>query len=345
MSTATVPASRWLAASLVLAAAITLGVSYTLPTVSFRTVASTVPEVYSIWGGIVSLWHDGNIVLAPIVFLFSMVLPVVKLALLAGVLASWRGGPPRGRAREVVERLRLLGKWSMLDVLIIALFVGSIRIGLATASSLPGIHVFAAAIALSMLAAAVLSRELERSARLHAAAPRAPARDARPARGPCRRWAQRLASTGAAASLALALAEPLLVVSQAVFFWNEVALVATARALTTEGERALGGLLLAAVVALPALRAGASLCAAWAPSSEGGAARHARLLAARLDEWAMLEVLALALAIVHVKLEQLATTSLSLGFWAVHLAGALGLLDAWLLRRGARLGADSGASA
>ena len=61
----------------------------------------------------------------------------------------------------------------------------------------------------------------------------------------------------------------------------------------------------------------------------GRVVRVARLL----DEWAMLDVLALALAIVHVKLEELATTHLLPGFWAVYAAGALTMLDAWLVRR------------
>ncbi len=313
-----------LPALIVASAALTLGLSYTLPTVTFRTITSKVPEVYSIWGGIVSLWRDGNVVLAPVVFLFSIVFPVAKLVLLGWVIATSRRGVARGRW-ELVEWLRWLGKWSMLDVLIIALFVGSIRIGLATASSLVGIHVFSAAIVLSMLASVALALRLR------------PASDSGSARRPVATvesptpaglWVGRLVSLACCVSVFAALSQPLLVVSKALFFTNEVALGPMARAMLSSGERGLGFVLLACVVALPTLRALVGLSIWWSPSRSPRAKRLARVL----DEWAMLDVLALALAIVHVKLEELATTRLLPGFWAVYVAGALTVLDAWLVR-------------
>jgi len=327
-------------ALLVGAATLALGLSYTLPTVTFRTITSKTPEVYSIWGGIVSLWRDGNVVLAPIVLLFSIVFPVAKLAALGWVLgsaarAARSGGPGAQRdLRPLVEWLRMLGKWSMLDVLIIALFVGSIRIGLATASSLVGIHVFCAAIVLSMLASATLARSLTAAGRPKEGA------DVVARRGPVGRWPQvqprpgalswagRLVSLACVASIAVAFMQPLLLVSK-LFFTNEVALCSTARSMLSSGERGLGAMLLVCAVALPALRALASCWLWWRPA---GSTRLPGL-ARTLDEWAMLDVLALALAIVHVKLEELASTRLQPGFWAVYVAGALTVLDTWLQRR------------
>jgi len=341
-----------LPALILASAALMLGLSYTLPTVTFRTITSKVPEVYSIWGGIVSLWRDGNVVLAPVVFLFSIVFPVAKLVLLGWVIATSRHGGTRGRC-ELVEWLRWLGKWSMLDVLIIALFVGSIRIGLATASSLVGIHVFSAAIVLSMLASVALARRigssppdrrrgasgagsttgdhpacnLQNLTRSRSGSARRPVpTDESPT--PARLWVGRLVSLACCASVFAALSQPLLVVSKALFFSNEVTLWPMARTMVSSGERGLGFILLAGVVALPALRALVGLSVWWLPSRSPRASRLARVL----DEWAMLDVLALALAIVHVKLEELATTRLLPGFWAVYVAGALTVLDAWLVR-------------
>jgi paraquat-inducible protein A len=329
--------SALLVGLLVGSAALVLGLSYTLPTVTFRTITAKEPEVYSIWGGIVSLWRDGNVVLAPIVFLFSIVFPIAKLVLLGWTLfvsrrAARLGAPPLDAGLlRFVEWLRHVGKWSMLDVLIIALFVGSIRIGLATASSLAGIHVFTAAIVLSMLASAALARRLQ-----PAAGARVP--EVTVASGA---WlgVGRLVSLACCFSLAVALAQPLLVVSKALFFSNEVALWSTARAMVSSGERALGSCLLLCVVALPVLRALVGLCLWWLPT---GSPRLLRLARA-LDDWAMLDVLALALAIVHVKLAELATTRLLPGFWAVYVAGVLTVLDAWLVRRRDSM-ADRGAA-
>lgn len=320
MSAGRQPTRYGLPGLLIGAAALALGLSYTLPTVTFRTITSKEPEVYSIWGGIVSLWHDGNVVLAPIVFLFSIVFPIAKLVLLGWVLATARHPAPRG-PRELVERLRWLGKWSMLDVLIIALFIGSIRIGLATASSLAGIHVFSAAIVLSMLASATLARRLwPRSASAEAPVPPT---------APARLWVGRLVSLACCASIFAALTQPLLVVSKAFFFSNEVALWPMARAMVSSAERGLGIVLVACVVVLPPLRASVGAWLWWRPAC----APRVRQVARALDEWAMLDVLALALAIVHVKLDELATTRLLPGFWAVYVAGGLTALDAWFLRR------------
>lgn len=309
-------------AALTAAGAVTLGVSYTLPTVTFRTLTSKAPEVYSIWGGIVSLWRDGNVVLAPVVFLFSIAFPVVKLCLLAWVLAT--GTRRRSDPRRLLAALRTLGKWSMLDVWIVGLFVGAIRIGLATASSLPGIHTFAAAIVLSMLAAI----SLERAWRGPEAAPE-------PRPGPRPPWERALA-LAAAGALALALAYPLLVVSKGFLFRNEVALWSTARRMAASDERLLGYGILALVALVPIARAAASVAEAFTRDGRG----RWRRAAVGLFEWGMVDVLALALLIVHVKLDELATTDLAPGYGWTLAAALATVLDAARVarRRSARPG-------
>jgi len=324
------------AAALTTLGAALLLYSYTLPTVTFRTLGAAEPEVYSIWGGIVSLWHDGNVLLAPIVFLFSIVFPVAKLLALGAILVS---GRPLVRT---VTWLRLLGKWSMLDVWIVGLFVGSIRIGIATASSRPGILVFALAIVVSVFAATASERVvLARSARStrraaedeREASPAARSAAAVPDTAAQRRrrmWG-RLTSACAAASLGGAVFLPLFIVTKGFFFSNEVALWATATGLARADERALGFGLLALVAVVPAARTLVSGLYWWRPQAQLALARAA----ARLDEWALIEVFALAVAIVHVKLAELATAHLRLGFWCVYAAALFALVDAWLVRRAA----------
>ena len=151
------PPPRTAAAAAVLLSAVTLGVSYDLPTVSFKAMGSP-EETYSIWGGIVSLWEDGNWILAPVVFVFSMIFPVAKLCALGLLLTGRVHERRRGRW---LEWLHLLGKWSMLDVFIVGVFVAAVQLDLtvkgepsgfhlAKASSRVGIHVFALAIVMSM---------------------------------------------------------------------------------------------------------------------------------------------------------------------------------------------------
>lgn len=292
-----------------------LAVALYLPTVRFRTFGSE-PEVYSIYGGIRSLWNDGNPILSSIVFAFSVVFPAVKLILLAGVW--WRCGTG-AFDRVVVRRLELLGKWSMLDIWIIALFVGSIRIGIATAESLVGIQVFFAAILVSMLATARMTTEL----------------DARPPLAKTPRLSGaigRLVNLAAAVALAVALSSVLLTVKKAFIFSNDVGLWSTSVELFRGQERTLAVGLGLFVVTTSALR---TLVTGWLRWAQCPSPRVARL-ALLLDEWAMIDVFALALAIVWVKLDQLATTEVGVGFRATIVAALFAEVDAWLVRRDLR---------
>ncbi|WP_418316812.1 paraquat-inducible protein A [Piscinibacter sakaiensis] len=110
---------------------------------------------HTLIGGIVELWHAGAIGLAVLVFVASIVVPLVKIGALA-VLAwsvnhasQWRR-VERARLYRLIEAV---GHWSMLDVYVVVLLVGMVRFGnLASASSGPGLLAFAAVVVLTMLA-------------------------------------------------------------------------------------------------------------------------------------------------------------------------------------------------
>jgi uncharacterized paraquat-inducible protein A len=55
-----------------------------------------------------------------------------------------------------------------------------------------------------------------------------------------------------------------------------------------------------------------------------------------LEEWAMLDVLAFALVIVHTKLDQLTDTTRQAGFFCALAAAVLMEIDGWLIRRAVR---------
>ncbi|MGO9986088.1 MAG: paraquat-inducible protein A, partial [Rhodomicrobium sp.] len=58
------------------------------------------------------------------------------------------------------KRIEWLGKWSMLDVLVLALLVFYAKsTGLADAVALPGVYFFAASVILTMIAYALIDRE------------------------------------------------------------------------------------------------------------------------------------------------------------------------------------------
>ena len=314
--------SRRLAWTALLLSTALLLASYALPTVEFQRLLSE-PEVYSIWGGIEMLWLDGTEGLAAIVFLFSMVFPLAKLIALAWLLLRPRHAGLPARALGWIE---LLGKWSMLDVFIVGAFVGAIRLQLgpslqlARGTSHPGIALFGGAVLASMLCTWLVS----------CCFPAAHARHGDPrARLDPQRLPARLVSTAAAGCLAAALALPLFEVSKGIVFRNQVLLPATTWHMAGDHELLLALTLLLLVMGTSVTRSLLALRLRWLGGDTATLVRRAM----SIDEWAMLDVFALGLVVVWVKLDQLATTTVLVGFWCTLAAAALAQLDAWMLRR------------
>jgi paraquat-inducible protein A len=106
-------------------------------------------STYSVWTGIVSLWHDREYLLALLLFAFSLVFPIAKLLILTVVW--WRPLNPEDRTR-LLHRLEALGRWSMMDVFVVAILIVLVKLEpLAKVEPRPGVYVFAAAILASML--------------------------------------------------------------------------------------------------------------------------------------------------------------------------------------------------
>ncbi|HUG60677.1 MAG TPA: paraquat-inducible protein A [Methylomirabilota bacterium] len=143
--------ARIVAAVLVPVAALALGLGLTLPLVTLDRLYffTEHPSLIEIVAG---LWRDGSVALALVVSLVSIVFPVAKLLWLQLVAA---GITTRG-----LGHLHTLGRWSMMDVLVVALVVfGAKTSGLATAIAQPGLWFYAGA----TLAAAASSALLERA--------------------------------------------------------------------------------------------------------------------------------------------------------------------------------------
>ncbi len=111
---------------------------------------------YSVWAGVVELWKQNEITLAVVLFFFSIVFPILKLI---GLTFIWCVRLREERRARLLHWLGILGKWSMLDVFVVAILIVLVKLGpLARVEPRAGVYVFAAAIAASMLTTMYVER-------------------------------------------------------------------------------------------------------------------------------------------------------------------------------------------
>jgi paraquat-inducible protein A len=109
----------------------------------------------TVWDGCRSLFEHGEVLVAVVVFLASMVIPFLKLVGLFFLVTTAALGSPRLRpARTWIYRaIDVIGPWAMLDVFLLAVLVALVKLGeLATVLPGPGLLAFAAMVVLTILA-------------------------------------------------------------------------------------------------------------------------------------------------------------------------------------------------
>jgi paraquat-inducible protein A len=147
--------SRLVSVSLLLAAA-SLALGCLAPLMTFQKFFIFSDSV-SLVSGLGELWIKQYFLLFAIIFSFSIVLPMTKLLTLA-----WLWHAPFVSADQHDRRLHILeliGKWSMLDVFVVALLVVSLK--LATVARVEiryGLYAFVAAVLLTMLITAYVRK-------------------------------------------------------------------------------------------------------------------------------------------------------------------------------------------
>lgn len=110
----------------------------------------------TILSGVVYLWGAGSWPLAIVVFVASILVPLLKILSLIFLLLSvqWRSRWAPLQRTRLYRLLETIGPWSMLDIYVVALLVALVRLqGLATIHAGPGAVAFAAVVVLTMLSA------------------------------------------------------------------------------------------------------------------------------------------------------------------------------------------------
>jgi len=113
-------------------------------------------EGSTILGGVILLIHHGSIPVALVIFLFSVMVPVGKLmSMFYLVWTVKRHSPASPRQRTIMYQVtEFVGKWSMVDVFVVAILVALVHLGGLLAIR-PGIAAlsFAGVVIVTMIAA------------------------------------------------------------------------------------------------------------------------------------------------------------------------------------------------
>ncbi len=254
------------------------------------------------------LWRHQLHVLAILALLLSVVFPPLKLAVLGWVWCGRGASHAQRRALLIVE---VLGKWSLFDVLLMALLIGLTHGQFAVAvAPCAGLAAFSASVMVAMLAGELLAREV--------AGPRAAPL---PRRRPLALTALLVALAALPAGAALLL--PVLGLHDWRLLPCDLSVISMVSAAWAVGAYTLaaGCALSLGIFPLVALANDAFAAAG---------ATHRRPWLAR---WAMLDVLALALVVFALEGGSYVTTDLRLGA-AVLAAAIVGRwLLAWWVRR------------
>lgn len=108
------------------------------PMLETRTLISTQDD--TIVGGAVELAHGGNWGVAIIILIASVLIPVAKFLVLAGLaIGVWYGpSATEGRRHFFYEIVEYIGRWSMIDVFVVAILSSLVQLQ-TIASITPGI--------------------------------------------------------------------------------------------------------------------------------------------------------------------------------------------------------------
>lgn len=120
-------------------------------------------EASTIIGGVVALIHHESHLVAAVVFIASIMVPVMKFALIAWIMLSihFRWRVDHHRRHQAHQLIEVIGRWSMVDVFVVAALAALIQVGsLASIKPGDGVGWFALSVAFTMLSAKSLDPKL-----------------------------------------------------------------------------------------------------------------------------------------------------------------------------------------
>ncbi len=133
---------------LIWSAALLLLVGLVAPIITLRKFV-LVENTFSVLSGVIELLQNGQIFLFLLLTGFSVVLPILKLGVLYRLVS--RNEAMQDRGRKLLHWMHLYGKWSMLDVFVVAVLVVAVKMGaIVDVEMRYGLYAFAASVMLTM---------------------------------------------------------------------------------------------------------------------------------------------------------------------------------------------------
>lgn len=115
-----------------------------------------IQNTFSIISGTWGLLKDGHLFLFFIISLFSIILPIFKIFFLANIL--YGAAPTKSNTKKTLDLLHRFGRWSMLDVFVVAILVVAVKLGaIADVEKHIGLYFYAASAILLMF---IISRTM-----------------------------------------------------------------------------------------------------------------------------------------------------------------------------------------
>lgn len=267
------------------------------------------PDTYSIVGSISNLLSRGDIVLALLIGSFSVLFPIAKYCMLLLLAVK----PPRqDRVKQRLQLLRLLGKWSMLDVFVTAITFGAANLGVLSEIEIHwGIYLYGTGVFVSMLVALVMSWATSSPA-FH-----------KPTTAIRNDLLSRSLHALAFICFLAGMTMPLVQIEKWLFWENHYSVVSAIQQFILAGEYLLPLIMVLFVILLPLLRFMTMAVLRWKEEVND------RLVAVNefMNEWAMFDVYMLAMLLVMIKLGDSAAVTLQTGFWLLMVAAAVSILD------------------
>jgi paraquat-inducible protein A len=147
------PASLQRTVALTIGAAILYFPANLLPVLRVESTLSGTRES-TIISGVVQFWQEGDYPVALIIFIASVLIPILKFLAIGMLCLGARFGYWPRALTQLYRVTDYIGRWSMVDVFVVAILVGVVQLGsVMTINAGEGAFAFAGVVVLTMLAA------------------------------------------------------------------------------------------------------------------------------------------------------------------------------------------------